>query len=503
YIPQDASETEKSKIRLVPLPIDFEPTVSLRGRTWHRRLLGLVLPLRRTAAHLSALLPVHGLLDDGRQLVAPHVVADLHAIAPFGALVPAVGLLLREERPAQHRHSPADALQRRVPAGVRQEHPHRLVSQHRLLLAPRRQQRAALHGRHELLWQHGGVAAAAALRRHKVRPDVPHEGVAAVGQPPRELQELRVRHHGDAAVVHVHHGPWRAAAEPVQDAVLLLPKVGAQVGQGASRRDGHALAEEKRADGVQRREDGAHGVQRRGLQVVEGVDHDGVRERQPLDLAHEDVEHDVSPVLGADEAGEVAQLHAVAHAANAVHQGGEVAAGDVRELGVVREGHEAPVDELAVVAVAHEPAGAGRPERGHRHADRPGGVVAERHDAVDDEAGDGGRREVGEEGEEGLEAGGHGGVEERRDVLRGVGVRRREAVGDGGEAEAGHAVERAGATRAEQAAVVELGVDEGDVEAAPVEQLGQLHHRRHVALRRARQAHGVRRPLGSRSRRHQ
>jgi hypothetical protein len=52
----------------------------------------------------------------------------------------------------------------------------------------------------------------------------------------------------------------------------------------------------------------------------------------------------------------------------------------------------------------------------------------------------------------------------------------------------------------EQAPVVELGVDEGDVEAPRVEELGQLEHGRDVALRRERHAHGVRPPLSLRRR---
>jgi len=158
------------------------------------------------------------------------------------------------------------------------------------------------------------------------------------------------------------------------------------------------------------------------------------------------------------------------------------------------ERHEARVDEAPVVPVPHEPARAGGPERGDGHAELPGGVEAERHDGVRDEAGDSRGRGVGvdpgEQREEVREAGGHGGVAERGDVLRGVGVGRREAVRDGVEAEPGHAVQRAAG--AVQAPVVELGVDEGDLEATRVEELGELQHGRHVALRRVRHAHGVR-----------
>jgi len=85
-------------------------------------------------------------------------------------------------------------------------------------------------------------------------------------------------------------------------------------------------------------------------------------------------------------------------------------------------------------------------------------------------------------------------VAERGDVLGGVGFGGREAVVDGGEAKPLRAVERVGPSRAQVAAVVELVVDEGDVEAASVEELGELQHRRDVALRRVRDHHDVRLP---------
>jgi hypothetical protein len=90
------------------------------------------------------------------------------------------------------------------------------------------------------------------------------------------------------------------------------------------------------------------------------------------------------------------------------------------------------------------------------------------------------------------EAGGHGGVAERRDVLRRVGVGWREPVGDDGKAEPRDTIQRGGALGLDHAPVVVLGVDEGDVEAACVEELGQLEHGRDVALSRVRHAHRMR-----------
>nr|CAB3484148.1 unnamed protein product [Digitaria exilis] len=172
----------------------------------------------------------------------------------------------------------------------------------------------------------------------------------------------------------------------------------------------------------------------------------------------------------------------------------EVAVG---ELGRVAERDEAAVDEVAVVVVGDEAARAGRPERGAAEAEVTRGAEREGHGAVGDDAGDtwpvGVSVEGGEEVLEAGEAGGHGGVAEGGDVLGGVGVGAGEAVVDGGEAEARRAVERVGPPRAEVAAVVELVVDEGDVEATGVEELGELQHRRDVALRWVWDHHRVRR----------
>ena len=63
------------------------------------------------------------------------------------------------------------------------------------------------------------------------------------------------------------------------------------------------------------------------------------------------------------------------------------------------------------------------------------------------------------------------GVTECQNVLSGVGVGGREAVRNGLEVEGGGAGEGVGALGFEEAAVVEFGVDEGDVEALVVEEL--------------------------------
>jgi hypothetical protein len=154
------------------------------------------------------------------------------------------------------------------------------------------------------------------------------------------------------------------------------------------------------------------------------------------------------------------------------------------------EGDDAPVDEEAEVAVAHVAGGAGGPEERARHAGLPGGVHAEAHQVVRHDARD--AVKAGEEAPQVRRAVVLGGVADGRRVLRGVGVGLRQAVRDGGEAEPREARDGGGAAGADEAAVVVLGVDEGDAEAPGVEDLGQLQHRRDVALRRERHAHCVR-----------
>ncbi|WVZ66741.1 hypothetical protein U9M48_015925 [Paspalum notatum var. saurae] len=160
----------------------------------------------------------------------------------------------------------------------------------------------------------------------------------------------------------------------------------------------------------------------------------------------------------------------------------------IQSTGVSR--HVAPHDELIKVEVRHEAAGAVREEEVRRQAHLLGDVHGIPHGAVGDDAAD--RRDAVRavqplhERPDGGRSRPARGLAERPDVLRGIQAGRREAVGDGLEPEALGAgdVEGAGAPRAEEPAVVVLGVDEGDVEAARVQRLGQLQERVHVALRR-------------------
>jgi hypothetical protein len=296
---------------------DQRVEAGVRAAAGARRAEAGLLPLARPAAHLPALVSSHRLPYLGLHRVAPHVVVDLHGDAPLGAAVPAVGLLLREERPAQHRHPAAEALHRRVPAGVRQEHAHRLVPQHRLLRAPARQQAAPPDGLHELRRQHGGIAV------DEVGADDPQEVVAAVGEPPRELNQLLVRHHRDAAVVNEHHRPGRLAVEPAEAGVVLLPQVGAQRVEGAPLGNDLLGEEPERADGVdghRRRQHRAHRVERLRLELVEGVEHGGVRLRQPLRHVEREVEHVLVGVRRAEERREVLEPQVLAHPRRPVHR---------------------------------------------------------------------------------------------------------------------------------------------------------------------------------------
>ena len=164
------------------------------------------------------------------------------------------------------------------------------------------------------------------------------------------------------------------------------------------------------------------------------------------------------------------------------------------------EWNDASVDEFLALEERHEPASGRRPERDGREAHLPG------REQVGGDGGDdaGGRcPRGGGRGEELLQVrdAGPDGVEKSAGVGRAVVVViRRQAVGDGGEAEPrGAGGERALAVGADHAAAVALGVDEGDVDAAPgVEELGQVQRRRDVALHRVREEHRV----GWRRRRH-
>uniref|UniRef100_A0A453PML4 Uncharacterized protein n=1 Tax=Aegilops tauschii subsp. strangulata TaxID=200361 RepID=A0A453PML4_AEGTS len=277
--------------------------VLARRATCPRRCPGAFLPRRRARSHRLAPLAVHGLAHQPRHLLPRHVATDLHPDAPLGARVPAVGWLLGEEGPADHRHAGAHALQRRVPPAVRQEQPHRRVREDALLRAPARQDSPVLGLPDEPLRKHGLLAG------HEVWPDDPQERPAAARQPPRELRELRRGHHRDAAEVDVHHRPGLPlGVQPAEAARVFLPEVPAdrvELGLGASR-GGFG----QRADGVQARERAAERVDDVLLQRVVRVEDEPAGAARVLRLAAVEVEHHVVRVGRSDEAGYVFQTDA-------------------------------------------------------------------------------------------------------------------------------------------------------------------------------------------------
>ena len=126
--------------------------------------------------------------------------------------------------------------------------------------------------------------------------------------------------------------------------------------------------------------------------------------------------------------------------------------------------------------VAQQATSTGCPKKSVRNSQFLGDIKSERHDSVRDDTGHGRDGGVVAEAAEKLSEGSQAvicrGGAEGGDVLRGVGVRRRQAVGDCGEAEGiADGFEGGSAAGIEESAVVELGVDEGDVEALVVEEL--------------------------------
>lgn len=145
------------------------------------------------------------------------------------------------------------------------------------------------------------------------------------------------------------------------------------------------------------------------------------------------------------------------------------------------------MDNLLELRICIEATSARGPEQNLRDPELLRGVGGEAHDSVGDDARHGrplgGGVEPPEQLPEGSQAGRGRGLAQRRYVLGDVGIlRRREAVGDRLEAEGVDAVEGVAAAGVEEAAVVVVGVDEGDVEAVVVEDLGELEHGVYVAL---------------------
>jgi hypothetical protein len=113
-----------------------EGTVSRTVRLCsHDRLLT---PFLHSIPHGLTLLSLHEFRDKSEDFVALNIVVDFHADAPLVTRVGAVGLLVREEGPADDRYTSADALERWVLAAMHQERADRRVVQHFLLLGTRK-----------------------------------------------------------------------------------------------------------------------------------------------------------------------------------------------------------------------------------------------------------------------------------------------------------------------------------------------------------------------------
>ncbi|XBH75522.1 hypothetical protein VPH35_102272 [Triticum aestivum] len=249
----------------------------------------------------------------------------------------------------------------------------------------------------------------------------------------------------------------------------------------------------ERADGVDLGQaERLHGRHRLSLKVVEGIDDHRRRADRALRNAEREMQHVVVRGRAAYEGREVPEPH-VLHARHVIHRRVKVL---ICQLLDVFDRCEATVEEEPVVADTDITDGAGRPQLDIGEAELPGRFHGEVHNDVGDEASHGRVAsgwviELREEAAEGPEAGLREGLTQRRDVLRDIVVRRRQAVWNGGEAEPRDAGHRGRAPRADEAGVVVLGVDEGDVEAAGVEHLGHVEHGDDVPLRGRRQAHGV------------
>ena len=424
-------------------------------------------------------LPHHPRQDGG----VAHVL-HVQPRPPHGADEPAVDLLVDEERPAHRRHALDGSLQRRVPAGVRQEAPHGAVPQHVPLRRPPHDARLAVSRRR----RRDGFLEVGVLqpRRDHVRPEHPEERVAGGDEPGQELRELLRRDDGEAPQADVHDGPVRLAVQPRHAAVVLPPLAG----QGGGRRRGHDV---ERSDG----EDVAHVardvVERGALHGRRRVQH----ERPRVPAARREIDH-LLQQRGVLKLGAVAALawkippaQEALHARDAAHRLVEVATG--------REGELAELEQPGHGQVGEEAARARRAEAERRDAELLGDINRERQEAIGDDAGH--RREAAaiaittsQLREQGAVRAGlclHG-LHEPHGCACVAWVAVGEAVGDGRVTEP----RRGGGQRV---VVVVAGggegvvaVEEGDVEACSEEAGGEVEHAVDVALHRPREDEHVR-----------
>uniref|UniRef100_A0A804MYY9 Uncharacterized protein n=1 Tax=Zea mays TaxID=4577 RepID=A0A804MYY9_MAIZE len=237
----------------------------------------LEVPLRRAALRRGGarLLPPHGGLGahhvGGSEVDTPPQLAGLqHPVlvadggpdaGPDPLHQPRVGALVRPLRHAHDGDAARRALQRGVPAAVRDEAAHGRVRQHPHLVAPPHHHAAPAAG------QRRGVGVGA-LASAVVLPQHPQERAAALGHPPRHLLDLPPAHHRQAPERDVHHGARRLCVQPLEVALAVLRE---QVVVAAGRRvvvqEGEDGADGDHVHAVlpQRRHRlGLHGVERVG-----------------------------------------------------------------------------------------------------------------------------------------------------------------------------------------------------------------------------------------------
>uniref|UniRef100_A0A0A9FGJ5 Uncharacterized protein n=1 Tax=Arundo donax TaxID=35708 RepID=A0A0A9FGJ5_ARUDO len=424
------------------------------GHALGRSALELPCPLTQSSATLAA----HQRRNGRRHLAPLELAVERHADPPHVLDVPGVPHLVAEARAAQHRHSRAHALHRRVPPAVRPEPAHRRVRQDLLLWRPPHDRAPAACRGVEAVGEGGRLGRRRAAAADEARPEHPEEGVVAVGDAPGRLHEVGGGHAGEAAEADVEHGRRGLRVQPFQAAAVLLQK--------AARRCRRELVE--RAD--VEHWDAEVAPERRqlvGLERVEGVEDEprgGRRRRQ--------------------RPGNRLPHYGVPGAA-----GGQEVPDAVRRQLRHRRVQLRLLRRLVALVAEHgerhkaaEAGGAAGAQHQRRYAKPPRGVHQRQQVRVGDEA-----RHVALPGQQGGEP-----VPERRraravqgeDVLDGGlhrvrgALREDPAGGDGDEVVVG--VEGC-------VGPVEVGVEDGDGEATRVEEAGELEHGVDVSLVRERE----------------
>ncbi|PUZ58342.1 hypothetical protein GQ55_5G501800 [Panicum hallii var. hallii] len=222
-------ESEDSLVTAGELLTDERPEVPLRRAALRRRGARLLPPHGGLGAH-------H--LGRGEAEAPPQLAGLQHAVLvadggpdPGAEPLhqPRVGALVRPLGHPHGRHAARHALQRRVPAAVRDEAPHGRVRQHPHLVAP-------LHHHAALAAERRGVAGA--LAHAVVLPQHPQERPPALRHAARHLLDLPLAHHRQATERDVHHRAGRLRVQPLEVALAVLPEqvVAAVLGDGPGRR---------------------------------------------------------------------------------------------------------------------------------------------------------------------------------------------------------------------------------------------------------------------------